>query len=264
MTEKSKKRFTLIFGATALTVLVGAEIYKKIAGLEEGFDIFYQIFSRILGGLVFIWFIATSDFSRILTPSSKRLFRSLLFSLPCFAVAVNNFPFYSYFAGNASIDAGADKILLLALSCLSVGFFEEIVFRGAIFMIMLESGQKSRRALFWSIIKSSALFGLIHIVNLFFGASPGYVLLQVGYSFLIGGMCAVVLLKTRNLWLCVILHSLYNFSGALVPELGSGEIWEAPTVIITVLISIATAAYILRALSRITPEEAGMLFRDKN
>ena len=79
MTEKSKKRFTLIFGATALTVLVGAEIYKKIAGFEEGFDIFYQIFSRILGGLVFIWFIATSDFSRILSVLEAAR-RSLLFS----------------------------------------------------------------------------------------------------------------------------------------------------------------------------------------
>ena len=113
----------------------------------------------------------------------------------------------------------------------------------------MEKRRSSTKDLFVSIVLSSAVFGVIHLVNLF-TSSPGAVLLQIGYSFLIGAMCAVVLIRTANIWLCVILHAVYDFCGSLVPTFGEGVIWTAPEVVLTVVISLAAAVYFILALVR--------------
>jgi hypothetical protein len=81
------------------------------------------------------------------------------------------------------------------------------------------------------------------------------VLLQIGYSFLIGAMCSVVLIRTANIWLCVLLHAIFNFTGALVPICGGGVIWDAPTVIITAVIAVAVTVYMVILFIK-TPNDA--------
>ena len=58
-------------------------------------------------------------------------------------------------------------------------------------------------------------------------------------------MCAVVLLRTRNIWLCVLLHAIYDFCGHLLPTLGGGTWWDTPTVIFTAVLAVATTAYLV-------------------
>ena len=109
----------------------------------------------------------------------------------------------------------------------------------------MEKTGTSRKGIFLATIYSGAVFGLMHLINLFEGAGIGSVILQIGYSFLIGAMCSVVLVKTRNIWLCVALHAIYDFCGFLVPELGQGIIWDMVTVIITAILAVATFVYML-------------------
>ena len=73
----------------------------------------------------------------------------------------------------------------------------------------------------------------------------GYVALQIGYSFLIGGMCAIVLLYTRCIWICVGLHAIYDFCGYLVPTLGDGVIWDPVTVAITAALGVFALIFML-------------------
>jgi membrane protease YdiL (CAAX protease family) len=125
-------------------------------------------------------------------------------------------------------------------------------------------GRKGNRAVdvFWSIVISSAVFALVHLLNLFAGAGIGSVILQVGYSFLIGGMCSVVLVKTKNIWYCVILHAVYNFAGGVVPECGGGEIWDTPTIILTAVVAVLVAVYVIFMLVKIKPCEVDALLND--
>ena len=51
------------------------------------------------------------------------------------------------------------------------------------------------------------------------------VLLQVGYTFLIGAMFAVMTLKTKNVWLSVIIHAIFDFGGLLTLEIADGDPW---------------------------------------
>ena len=168
--------------------------------------------------------------------------KHLLLAAPLALVPLNNFPWLDSLSGRLNIDSTA-LLPLFALECLSVGVFEELIFRGFVFPMFLEKRQTDKKQLLFSVVASSAVFGLYHIVNLFAGSGPGAVALQVGYSFLLGMLLCVVLLLTKNIWLCALLHAVYNFGGLFYPTLGSGNLWSVQTVLLTVAVSLAVAAY---------------------
>jgi hypothetical protein len=86
--------------------------------------------------------------------------------------------------------------------------------------------------------------------------------LQVGYSFLIGGMCAIVLLKTGSIWYCVLLHTVYDIGGTIL-YVGGGVRWDAVTVTITAVLGVAVAVFMAISLLRIKPEDVAFLFPEK-
>ena len=192
----------------------------------------------------------------------KPWMRSLLFGLPALAVAVNNAPIIGLATGNAYITDPVGGVLIMLAYCLAIGTFEEFAFRGLFFMMILEDRRKSTKQIFWTTAISSAVFGLVHLVNLAVGAGPGATLLQVGYSFLIGGMCAIVLLKTGSIWYCVLLHTVYDIGGTIL-YVGGGVRWDAVTVIITAVLGVAVAVFMTVALTRIKPEDIAFLFPEK-
>jgi membrane protease YdiL (CAAX protease family) len=192
----------------------------------------------------------------------KPWMRSLLFGLPALAVAVNNAPIIGLATGNAYITDPAGGVLIMLAYCLAIGTFEEFAFRGLFFMMILESRRKSTKQIFWTTAISSAVFGLVHLVNIAVGANPGATLLQVGYSFLIGGMCAIVLLKTGSIWYCVLLNTVYDIGGTIL-YVGGGVRWDVVTVTITAVLGVAVAVFMTVALTRIKPEDIAFLFPEK-
>ncbi len=181
--------------------------------------------------------------------------RSLLYCLPFLIVAVNNFPLIPLFSGQATVTASLPHLAVFGLGCLFIGVFEELAFRGVIFLAVLRRFGSSPKQIFLSIAATSAIFGLIHLVNLISGGNPAGVLLQVGYSFLIGGMCALALLKTGSIWVPVLLHGLYDFGGFLVETLGEGVIWTPASIALTAAVAVAVVGYAVWLLTKITPEE---------
>lgn len=199
--------------------------------------------TRALGGLAFLAMVINLGY-RVLDPFKKPFFKGLLISIPAFVIAINNFPFSAVIKGDARITGEWWAVLLLFIECLCVGFFEEMAFRGVVFLSLLKRKPKSMGWAALSVILSSVIFGLVHMINLF-ESSPGAVFLQIGYSALIGAMCSVVLVKTSNIWLCVLIHGIYNFAGAVVPRCGDGQIWDTFTVIFTAVVSVLVAAYMI-------------------
>lgn len=214
--------------------------------------------TRAIGGAVFVTILIYLGY-RVMRPLGRGFWKDLLFCLPAFAVALNNLPIYPLLSGRAIVDAAPWRILLLAAECLFVGLFEESCFRGVVLLGFLEKRRGTLKGRFWAIILSSAVFGLVHLVNIFF-SSPIAVLLQIGYSFLIGAMCSVVLMKTANIWLCVAIHAIFNFCGALVPDCGSGTIFEPITITVTVIIAVATTVYMTVAFFRMRSEELDRIY----
>ncbi len=170
---------------------------------------------------------------------------ALLWGLPAFAVAVNNFPLVALAQGTAVIGRNAQLLALYALYCLGIGLFEEQAFRGVIFPLVLGKTGTGKKGRVLAVLLSSAAFGLLHLVNLLGGVSPA-VFLQVGYSFLIGAMLAVCMFCGTGTLFCALAHALFNFGGNVVVYCGIGafsDIWCPEEIVLTAAVGLAAAAY---------------------
>lgn len=244
-TPIAEKLFTAAFLAlVALLALI--ELFPDIlptAQSETANNLIRTTASRALGGVIFLLLIKKMNY-HVFGSREKEHLKGIILSVPALIIVINNLPIIGLISGNAKITT-PHLIPLFALECLAIGFFEELAFRGFVFPYVLEKLPSSRKGIFLSIVISGGVFGLVHLLNVFAGASIPATLLQIGYSFLIGAMCSVVLLRTKNIWLCVLLHAVYDFCGFLVPTLGEGKIWDTATVIITAVLSVAVCAYMI-------------------
>ena len=240
------RKACLIIIGIAIPILLYVEIAKPTLSEDPVLaPLINMTLTRGIGAVVFLALLLNEGY-RVLNPIQKPFWKSMLFIIPPLLVVVNNMPILSMIRGDAYVVHSAPVYWVwFSLECLAIGLFEELAFRGVIFLMFAEKRHATRKGLFWSLILTSAVFGGVHLINVFMGAGIGGVILQIGYSFLIGAMCSVVLLKTRNIWLCVLLHAIYDFSGTLMPTLGAGTWWDTPTVIFTAVLAVATTAYLV-------------------
>ena len=196
--------------------------------------------------------------------SFKRSLRGYLFALPFIAVVINNLPLVGFAANAVTFTAGAGSTLLFIFNCLAVGLFEELVFRGTVLTLLLRVLPSGRKGAFGAVIISSAVFALMHLVNLM--SNPvGEVFMQVGYSFLIGAMCALALLLTRNIFVCTLLHAGFNFCGYMAKNLctvsPSFNLWNSASIALTAVVGVIIAAYgIFVMLRAVKPDELKLLY----
>ncbi len=94
---------------------------------------------------------------------------------------------------------------------LGIGLTEELYFRGIICNMWKE---KEKAA----IIISAALFGISHLLNVMGGAGLASTLLQVAFAFTYGIVMAYVILRTKSIWPCILLHAFHDFCGFITNE----------------------------------------------
>jgi membrane protease YdiL (CAAX protease family) len=241
--ERKKEALLRLLLILAIIAVIGVEIWYRAdnAPTELKTDL-YNSLSRLFGTAVALVFMLEFSLGTVLYPLGNKKASALLYILPALAIAINNFPWVSFLAGDCSMSASGAEMLFYAFMCLCVGLFEEVAFRGCVLMLLLKKRTHSKLAVFMAIFWSSVIFGAVHLVNLF-TSSPVAVLLQIGYSALIGGMCSLVLLETKNIWICVFIHALYNFAGGVVPRFGEGMIWTAPEVALTAALAVVVIVY---------------------
>ncbi len=256
MIKRTWSRIALLAAFLAFLILM---IYKPTYSTDEiAQGCWSVIATRIAGSVIFAVLLVEFGFPVVAKPK----WQSLAVLLPAWAIVINNLPILALLSGAAWVER-TDLIWLFALQSLCVGLFEELVFRGVFFLELLRRKRASTKQIFFVTVLSSAAFGLIHLANLLEGAGIVPTLMQVGYSFLIGGMCSIVLLKTGDLIQCILLHSVYNFCGGLLPTLGKGEWWDTPTIVITVILAVAVSVWMLWTLLHVKPEQTDRFFEKK-
>jgi len=103
----------------------------------------------------------------------------------------------------------------VSVSLLFAPIYEEILFRGAILLLLLK-----RFSLKKAVILSCLLFGVWHIKNIFY-LSPARVAYQSAYAALfIGPILVYLAIRLKNIWPGVIVHYVNNIIAfALTPKL---------------------------------------------
>ena len=264
MSKLKKSRIAEIFVLFIMLLLLAEEFFisKKILDMTDATtgELINMTISRTLGGLAFLILGISCGF-KVFNVFKVRSAKSIVLVIPAIIVALNNIPFLSILEGEAKITGNIWQLLFLFAECLAVGFFEEMTFRSFVMLTVMEKRRSTRKQIFVSIIITSAIFGLVHLINMF-TSSPVAVLLQICYSFLIGAMCAVVLLICGNVWICVLIHGLFNFMGAIVPTYGEGKlIWDhIPTMIITAVVGVIVAVFYVVVFTKYDPENTDILY----
>ncbi|MFN7118093.1 MAG: lysostaphin resistance A-like protein [Saprospiraceae bacterium] len=124
---------------------------------------------------------------------------------------------------NTYQSARLDLLLAFTAAVLVIGFAEELIFRGIILPLFIKMNANKKAGLIISALLSSALFGLIHYINLF--REPNNfdgITSQVVFAFSMGMFFAGLFIRVENIVLVALIHGLINFA------FGSGQLIETP------------------------------------
>jgi membrane protease YdiL (CAAX protease family) len=244
----------------ALLILVAFVIILELVdfgflGHETDVHMIVDTFKRLGIGIIFImvlYFLGYRDMFKF-----NQAGKALLVMLPAFLISINNFPISAFLNGRTELNEPVYQIFLFFIECLSVGFFEEILFRGILLFVLLDIFLNKKYGVILAVVLSSLIFGSLHIFNLFDGASMSVIIEQIGYSFLMGMLWAVMYLKTKNIWLVMILHATYNFFGQVMFELGTvNNRFDTVTIVVTTILAIGVAVYSALLLKGIKQDQS--------
>ena len=110
--KNKKNLITKALFGVFLIILLAIEVAHAIWRFDD--DV-YLMLSRFAGGGACIAFMLEFSFVKVFSPIGNKKALLLLLTLPGFVIAVNNFPFVSFFAGDCSINAEIGSIAFFAL-----------------------------------------------------------------------------------------------------------------------------------------------------
>jgi membrane protease YdiL (CAAX protease family) len=112
-------------------------------------------------------------------------------------------------------------LLLAALGTALVGFSEELLMRGLVLV-----GLRGSLSEGWVWLTTSAVFGLLHGINYFYGQSLVATLVQIAFAALLGTVLYATRMLTGTLLVPMALHALNDFSAFLTTGTGgSGTVF---------------------------------------
>ena len=103
-------------------------------------------------------------------------------------------------------------VLNLAVGCFLVGLSEELLCRGWLLNEFLEKFGNTKKGVWYSIIVSGVIFGLIHLGNVLTGQAWSTTIIQALTAIVAGIFFGVIYYKTKNIWSVILLHALWDFS----------------------------------------------------
>ena len=248
MSKYLKYAITIVLTALAVTSFILFEIIhlQIIPDDVEASTMLGRAIYYLAIAVLFLWLPYLLGGSPYL--SFKELhWRNVVWCAPCLLVALANFPFSALFTGGLSI-VREELIALYILYVLGISIVEEMVFRGVLLFLLLDIFRNQRLKYFLSALISSLIFALFHLTNVFAGMDIGSVLLQVVYTFLIGGMFSVMALKTKSIWMGVFIHALFDFGGLLTTTIAIGDPWDLVFWVLTIACGILCAGHIIVSL----------------
>lgn len=247
---KIQKKYKVLLIGIIIVMILFQFVISPLFGTSKDQEIMINTIIRILAGVGFIIVLWGFGYKKMFRFAS--IGSSLIIAIPAILISINNFPIIAFFDGRAILIDPFYRVILFLIESLSVGFFEEILFRGIILMMLIERLSSKKHGIWIAVMVSSIVFGMMHLFNLFNGAHLGDTLLQIGYSTLMGMLWAVMYLRTKNLWLTMLLHASYNFFGQVMFYLGTvNQRYDVYTISITILLGCFAFVYAWNRLQEV-------------
>ena len=198
--EKNELTFAIVWIMVYCVLQSLANPLNKAIGIEYAASAVFCI----LQVLVLFAFIRKSNllkkYGLCKSPIPARRF---LFYVPLLILASGNL--WNGVAINYTAAETACRIVCM----LCVGFLEEVIFRGLLFVAIAKDNVKT------AIIISSVTFGIGHIINLFNGSGMNLVenLCQIVFAIAVGFLLVTIFYRGGSLLPCILVHSAINTLG---------------------------------------------------
>lgn len=129
---------------------------------------------------------------------------------------------------------------------LCVGFLEEVIFRGLLFVSIAKKNVRS------AIIISSVTFGVGHLINLFNGSGMELVnnLCQICFAIAVGFLLVTIFYRGGSLLPCIIVHSAINTLGTFANDTDLTMQMNLLHIFALILITVAYTLILTKTLPR--------------
>ncbi len=236
---KKKKPNVILF--TLLMIIIFLFITEGIIWGYGGNLIYYTISNHPQGNLVVseailavMVFIVLLIFKNgyIFTEKKEKIGVGLFYGLFYLLGSILFMLLYGVYAGG--FKSGL-TIINVVIGCFLVGLCEEFLCRGWLLNEFLERYGDNKKGIWYSIIISGIIFGLMHLGNIFVvGQNPILTITQIINAAALGTIFGVIYYKTKNIWSVVLLHGLWDFSlylGVVAPISDKTEVLSSFSVI---------------------------------
>lgn len=204
--KQNKKIISLILAVVFILIMgIGMYLANHVYGYKYGDPKMFYLFIWIEVILAIFGIISAATIFKFKNIGfEKTKFLNLLWMTPHMVVVglflVQFIPaFVKYYnLVNSSL------VIISLITCLLVGFGEEIFFRGFI----LHSFKENKVV---AVFVSSLFFGMLHLVNYFGGQSLEATIGQFINTFLVGIAYAITIINVKNLVLLMIFHGIWDF-----------------------------------------------------
>ncbi len=218
---KEKHTFVVcIFIAVAfLSVLYGTRLLVKLGITSKGYaPLLIQEFVGVVFSVIIMYLLGKKY---ILREKGKGILKGLFVGgflvVICILAIISGLAVVLY-KGKVNHLLPLPQIVIFVATMAEVGMAEEFIFRGTILNLFIDKFHKTQKGIYVSIALSSIIFGIAHITNIFGGVSIKSALVQAVGAGVLGALLAAIYLRTKNIWVVVILHAFNDFSGLI----GSG------------------------------------------
>lgn len=247
--EKPIISFIIIF---VLTFLITTFLTGIFSSVFNSFNIFNpelnNFIAMILAGLIIaILYIRIFKIKKFFSLSNFKL--ALILISPAFLYVISNIVDPGF-----TIPTTAIGLATVIISGIAPGIFEEIFFRGIVISYLMKFFRNSKYIL-TVVIVSALIFGIIHLFNGLLGAPLDVTIFQFFYSFAMAVLFGAVYLRTGNIWVPIILHSLTDICAFCCTSIAADGVITAGftldlvsiIIIIASIISIVLGIYYVRS-----------------
>ena len=211
---KTMRKYPILVAIIGLIIGVASIVYIPIG--KDGplsMALLRIVLSAIMIGIMILMGARKSlsnvkeGFSYTLRQNRYLLILALILGMLVFIPGVLNFGF--------STDLLIKELSYFML-CITIGLFEESLFRGIVFQGILRKTGNTHKGTWGAIIVSSIIFGAVHVYTYIVGGSHDLtgIIESIGKTLqtgVIGVLLAAVYLKTKNLWAIALVHTLNDF-----------------------------------------------------
>ena len=205
--QKNALNFALIWIGIYCVVQSVANGLSKMIGIPQSAN---AVLALLQSGFMLYWLRKNGLMRKFGLNKPDQSAKNMLFYLPLILVSTSNL--WLGFRMNLTPAALFFHILLM----LSVGFLEELIFRGFLFEALRKDSLRS------AVVISSLTFGAGHIVNLFNGRGMSFtdVIFQILFAILFGFLVVMIYLRSGSLIPCILSHQAINILSAFANRQG--------------------------------------------